>query len=157
MLGFSEIFTFSTPAPMGFSFAYIECYATSSLKLRNVRTRMTSFSAKNLSRLKVYIIKRKFNFLIWRSHLFHLVKRENVYFIRGFATHEICIFRFTRWNKWHIHSKNLNILYVSIRTWPILYRYAWVPYGDTFRYLLVKNLVISNLKIYIQVHSILTV
>ena len=40
--------------------------------------------------------------------------------------------------------------YVSIRTWPIPYRYAWVPYHDTFRYLLVKNLVISNLKIYIQ-------
>ena len=25
-------------------------------------------------------------------HLFHLVKRENKYFIRGFATHEICVF-----------------------------------------------------------------
>ena len=29
---------------------------------------------------------------------------------------------------------------VSIRTWPIPYRYAWVPYR------VVKNLVISNLK-----------
>ena len=97
---------------MGFSFANIERYATSSLKWRNVRTCMTSFSAKNLSRLKVYIIKRKFIFLEWICYLFHLVKRENVYFIRGFATHEICIFHFTRWNKWHIHSKNLNILYL---------------------------------------------
>ena len=112
MSGFAEIFTFSTPAPIGFSFADIERYATSSLKWRNVRTRMTSFSAKNLARLKVYIIKRKFSFLEWICHAFHLVKRENVYFIRGFATHEICIFRFTRWNKWHIHSKNLNILYL---------------------------------------------
>ena len=42
---------------------------------------------KNLSRLKLYIIKRKFNFLDQLCHLFHLVKRENVYFIRGFATH----------------------------------------------------------------------
>ena len=25
-------------------------------------------------------------------HLFHLVKRDNVYFIRGFARNEICIF-----------------------------------------------------------------
>ena len=62
--------------------------------------------------LKLYIIKRKFKFLSWICHLFHLLKRENVYFIRGFATHEICIFCFTRWNKWHIHSKKLNILYI---------------------------------------------
>ena len=71
---------------------------------------------KNLLRLKLYIIKRKFKFLEWICHLFHLVKRENVYFIRGFTTHEICIFRFTRWNKWHIHSKNLNILYLFTST-----------------------------------------
>ena len=72
------------------------------------------YCKKNLLRLKLYIIKRKFKFLEWICHLFHLVKRENVYFIRGFATHEICIFRFTRWNKWHIHSKNLNILYIQM-------------------------------------------
>ena len=37
---------------------------------------MMSFSAKSLSRLKLYLIKRKFNFLSWICHLFHLVKRE---------------------------------------------------------------------------------
>ena len=111
---FAEIFTFSTPALMVSAWAVIVHYATSSLMWRNVRTCMTSFTAKkkNLLRFKLYIIKRKFKFLEWICHLFHLVKRENVYFIRGFATREICIFRFTRWNKWHIHSKNLNILYL---------------------------------------------
>ena len=66
--------------------------------------------------------KRIFKFLQWICHLFHRVKRkmhifwvakrENEYFIRCFTTHEICIFRFTRWNKWHIHSKNLNFLFI---------------------------------------------
>ena len=42
------------------------------------------------------------------------MKRENVYFIFGFSTHEICIFRFKRRNKWHIHSKNLNIFYILV-------------------------------------------
>ena len=91
----AEIFTFSTICPM-----------ISALIWRNVRQRMTSL------RIKLYIIKRKFKFLEWICHLFHLMKRENEYFMRGFATHEICIFRFTRWNKWHIHSKHLNILYL---------------------------------------------
>ena len=44
-------------------------------------------------------------------HLFHLEKRENEYFIRGFATHEIYIFRFTRWNKWHIEYPLYNTSY----------------------------------------------
>ena len=30
------------------------------------------------------------------------LEAENVYFIRGFEIHEICILSFTRWNKWHI-------------------------------------------------------
>ena len=37
------------------------------------------------------------------------------------VTHEICIFRFTRWNKWHIHSKNLNILYLFIHFFLFIY------------------------------------
>ena len=57
--GFAEIFTFSTPAPMGFSFADIERYATSSLKWRIVRTYMTSFSAKNSVTLKSVYNKKK--------------------------------------------------------------------------------------------------
>ena len=61
-------------------------YATSSLIWRNARTYMTSFIAKNLLHLKWYIIKRKFNFFEF------FVKRENVYFIRGFATHENAFF-----------------------------------------------------------------
>ena len=86
---------------------------------------------KNLYCLKLYIIKRKFKFSEWICHLFHLVKRENEYFIRGFATHEICIFRFTRWNKWHIHSKNLNILYIQrneIQKTLINIMYIWKSY-----------------------------
>ena len=60
---FAEIFTFSTPALMVSVLAVIEHYATSSLIRRNVRACMTSFSAKNLLRLKLYLIKRKFKFL----------------------------------------------------------------------------------------------
>ena len=72
--------------------ADIAHYQTSSFIWRNVRPRITSFSAKNQSCLILYIIKRKFKFLLLICHLFHLVKRVNVYFIPGFATHEICIF-----------------------------------------------------------------
>ena len=59
--GFAEIFTFST-APMVSVLAVIAHYATSSLILRNVRMCMTTFSAKNQPRLKLYIIKRKIFF-----------------------------------------------------------------------------------------------
>ena len=69
---------------------------------------MTSFSAKIVTLKIVYNKKkiqtfgmnmsfissreaRKCIFHSWRN-LFHLVRRENVYFIRGFGTHEICIF-----------------------------------------------------------------
>ena len=47
------------------------------------------------------------------SHDVYLMKWKNVYFIRGFATHEIYIFffQFIRWNKNHIHSKNLSLFY----------------------------------------------
>ena len=95
-------FHFSTPAPMVSVLAVIANYATSSLIWCNVPTCMISFSAKNQPRLKIYIKKRQFSFLEWKCHLFHHVKRENVYFIRGV---EICIFSFTWWNKWHIHLK----------------------------------------------------
>ena len=61
-------------------------------------------------------MKRKFKFLEWICNLFFLLKRENVYFIRGFTTHEICNFLITWWNKWHNHSKNLYILYVHVNT-----------------------------------------
>ena len=60
--GFAEMFTFSTPAPMVSVLAGIAHYATSSLIWRKVGTCMTSFSAKNQPGLKLYIIKRKFNF-----------------------------------------------------------------------------------------------
>ena len=40
--------------------------------------------------------KKKIHFFLNEyAILFHLVKRENEYFNRGFATHEICIFGFT--------------------------------------------------------------
>ena len=39
-----------------------------------------------------------------------------IYFICGFATHEIIFFHFTRWNKCHIHDKNLNILF-TLNEW----------------------------------------
>ena len=62
LLGFAEIFTFSTPAPMGFSFVDIERYATSSLKGHNVRTCMTSFSAKKSVTLKIVYNKKNIQF-----------------------------------------------------------------------------------------------
>ena len=61
--GFAEIFIFSTPASMVSGLDVIAHYATSSLIWRNVRSCMTSFSAKNLLLLKLNIIKRIF-FLI---------------------------------------------------------------------------------------------
>ena len=43
--------------------------------------------------LKMVYNKKKIHFFGMNYAIFfHLVKRENVYFIRGFATHEICIF-----------------------------------------------------------------
>ena len=60
--GFAEIFTFSTHALMGFSFANIERYATSSFKRRNVRTCMATFSAKISVTLKIVYNKKKIHF-----------------------------------------------------------------------------------------------
>ena len=79
-----------------------------------LRVRLSLANARFASLLSkvMYIIKRKFKCLSWIWLLFHLVKWKNVYFIRAFGTHEIYIFHFTRWNKSHIHSKHLNILYV---------------------------------------------
>ena len=60
---------------MGFIFADIERYATSSLKWLNKRTSMTSFSAKKKSdTLKFVYNKKKAHFFEWICHLFHLMK-----------------------------------------------------------------------------------
>ena len=77
-------------------------YQTSSLIWRNVRPRMMSF------RLKIVYNKKKIQIFVMNMPF--ISSREARKYI--FATHEICTFRFTRWNKWHIHSKNLNILYI---------------------------------------------
>ena len=37
---------------------------------------------------------------------------KNAYFISGKATNEIYIFSLHEMNKWHIHSKNLNFLFI---------------------------------------------
>ena len=92
------------------------------------------FLLKNLSGLKLYIIKRRFKFLEWICHLFHQVKRK-MHILWVEATHEICIFLFTQWNKWYIHSKNLNILYI----WTWTFTYFWYSY-KTFS----KNLTILS-------------
>ena len=60
----------------------------------------------------MYIIKKKFKCLSWIWLFFHFVKWKNVHFIRAFGTHEIYIFSLHSWNKSHIHSKHLNILYI---------------------------------------------
>ena len=44
-----------------------------------------ALSAKNLLRLKLFILS-----LI--RHIFHPVNHENIYFIRGFATHDLYFF-----------------------------------------------------------------
>ena len=41
---------------------------------------------------KLYLTQKKFNFFIWIWHLFRLMKKKNVYFIRDFATHDTNIF-----------------------------------------------------------------
>ena len=48
---------------------------------------MTCLSPKKLSRLHLYLTKRKLKFMEWICHSFHLVKRENihVYLICDFA------------------------------------------------------------------------
>ena len=74
LLRFPEIFTFPTPAHVVSGLVDNAHYATSSLIWCYVRTCMTSFSAKNLPRLKLNIIKRNFKFLWWICHLFRLVK-----------------------------------------------------------------------------------
>ena len=57
--GFAEIFTFSTPALMVSVLAVIVHYATSSLIRHNVRTYMTSFTAKKSVTLKIVYNKKK--------------------------------------------------------------------------------------------------
>ena len=61
----------------------------------------------------MYIIKRKFKCLSWIWLLFHLVKWEKMYisFVPS-ALMKYTFFHVTRWNKSHIHSKHLNILYL---------------------------------------------
>ena len=62
VLGFSgcaEVFTFSTPALMVSVLAGIVHYVTSSLILHNVRTCMTSFTAKKSVTLKMVYNKKK--------------------------------------------------------------------------------------------------
>ena len=59
----------------------------------------------------MYIIKRKFKCLEWIWLLFHLAKWKNVYFMSS-ALMKYTFFHFMWWNKSHIHSKHLNILYV---------------------------------------------
>ena len=96
--GFAEIFTFSTPAPLNFSFADIERNATSPFKRRDVRTCMTSFNAENLSRLKLYIIKRKFTF--WNEYMPFISSREG----------RKCIF-----HSWLCHSSNMHFSLHSMK------------------------------------------
>ena len=59
LLGFAEIFTFSTSARMVSVLVVIVHYATSSLISRNVRTFMTSFTAKKSVMLKMVYNKKK--------------------------------------------------------------------------------------------------
>ena len=92
--------------------------------------------------LQLYQLKAVCQVETWYTRL-----SFNIHFI--FATVVSTKVSLLRWNMIQLRAVTI-YRYVSIRTWPIPYRYAWVPYHDTFRYLLVKNLVISNLKIYIQ-------
>ena len=111
---FAEIFTFYS-CSYGFSFGQHCTLSNVIITMTYCANLYDVFKCKKSVTLKIVYNKKKIqNFLSWICNLFHLVKRENVYFICGFATHEISIFRFTRWNKWHIHSKNLNILYVFV-------------------------------------------
>ena len=122
MSGFAAIFTFSTPALMVSVLALIVHYATSSLIWRNVRTCMTSFTAQKSATLKIVYNKKKIQIFGMNMPLISSREARKCIFLRGFATHEICIFRFTRWNKWHIHSKNPNILYISIFSASLTYK-----------------------------------
>ena len=61
----------------------------------NVRTCMTSYGAKKPVKLKiVYKKKKKIQIFVLNMPFISSCKREKVYFIFDFATHEICIFRF---------------------------------------------------------------
>ena len=62
------------------------------------------------------MIKRKFKFLEWICHLFHLVKRDKVYSLRGFATHEIRIFASLDEINGIVIKKNFNILFVLAKS-----------------------------------------
>ena len=77
-----------------------------------LRVRLSLANARFASLLSkvMYIIKRKFKCLSWIWLLFHLLKWKNVYS----ALMKYTCFHFTRWNKSHIHSKHLNILYLLV-------------------------------------------
>ena len=88
---------------------------TSWLQGTKLRVRLSLPNARFASLLSkvMYIIKRKFKCLSWIWLLFHLVKWKNMYilFVPS-ALMKYTFFHFTRWNKSHIHSKHLNILYI---------------------------------------------
>ena len=77
--GFAEIFTLSSPAPMFSVLANIAHYATSSLIWRNVWTYMMPSSAKNLSRLKMYIIKGGYSYFCHEYAIYFISWREKTY------------------------------------------------------------------------------
>ena len=81
-------------------------------KLRVRLSLANAWFASLLSKV-MYIIKRKFKCLSWIWLLFHLVKWKKCIF-HSCLRHSwnIHFFNFTRWNKSHIHSKHLNILYI---------------------------------------------
>ena len=112
--GFAETFTFSTPAPVVSVLADMAHYAMSSSIWHNVRTCMTwrHIVQKRSVTLKIVYNKKKIQIFIMnmpfisshevRESIFHswLCHSWNVHFLLHW------------WNKWHIHSKNLNILYI---------------------------------------------
>ena len=89
---FDEIFTFYTPAPV-----------VSVLADRHImqRSGMRSYSAKKSVALKIVYNKKKIQFF-GMNVPFISSEAKNTYLMSDFA------------NKWHIHSKNLNILYVFV-------------------------------------------
>ena len=82
-----------------------------------LRVRLSLANARFASLLLkvMYIIKRKFKCLSWIWLLFHLMKWKKMYisFVPS-ALMKYTFFHSTRWNKSHIHSKHLNILYILV-------------------------------------------
>ena len=80
---------------------------------------MMSFSANKSVTVKMVYNKKKIQF--FGINMPFISSREARKCIFHFATHEICIFRFTPRNKWHIHPKNWNILYILAVAFFIIY------------------------------------